>query len=71
MGMIRHAAVADRSENRQLFPLTAAAVDMLTAVFGPVRVRYTCEGGREIGVKDAPQPDTPRNNPPPATRRPV
>lgn len=61
---------SDRSENRQLFPLTAAAVDMFAAVFGPVRVRYTCEGGREIGVKDAP-PDTPRNNPPPATRRPV
>ena len=61
---------SDRSENRQLFPLTAAAVDLFTAVFGPVRVRYTCEGGREIGVKDAP-PDTPRNNPPPATRRPV
>ena len=46
-----------REDNRQAFPLTAAAVDMLTAVFGPVRVRYTCEGGREVGRRDAPGPD--------------
>ena len=60
-----------REDNRAAFPQTAAAVDMFAAVFGPVRVRYTCEGGREVGVKDAPPPVTPRNNPPPATRRPV
>lgn len=62
--------MADRDSNRALFPLTAAVVDMFTAAFGPVRVRYTCEAGREMGVKDAP-PDTPRNNSPPATRRPT
>jgi hypothetical protein len=46
-----------REDNRHAFPLTAAAVDLFTAVFGPVRVRYTSEGGREVGRRDAPGPD--------------
>lgn len=45
-----------REDNRSAFPETAAVVDLYTAAFGPVRVRYTCEGGRELGQRDAPPP---------------
>lgn len=51
--------MTDRASNRATFPETAAAVDMFTAAFGPVRVRYICEGGREVGTKDAPPPVKP------------
>lgn len=47
----------NRESNRSEFPLTAAAVDMFTAAFGPVRVRYIEEGGRTMGRPDAPGPD--------------
>lgn len=57
MAVIRCVVVADRTTNRAAFPLTAYAVDMFTAAFGPVRVRYIEEGGRTMGRPDAPGPD--------------
>lgn len=42
-----------RERNRQLMPGVASIVDELSAVFGPVKVRWAREGDREIGVRDA------------------
>lgn len=50
--------MTDRDTNRTTFPLTAAAVDLFTAAFGPVRVRYIEEGGRTMG-KRSPEPSPP------------
>lgn len=37
--------------HREDFPGVAAIVDELAAVFGPVKVRWAEEGGREIGTR--------------------
>jgi hypothetical protein len=42
--------VSQRAANRAEFPLAAAIVDELQAVFGKVRVVYVCEGGRSVGT---------------------
>lgn len=37
--------------HRESFPGVAVIVDELAAVFGPVKVRWAEEGGREIGTR--------------------
>lgn len=44
---------ARRERNRASMPGVAAIVDEVSAVFGPVRVRWAKEGDREIGVRDS------------------
>ncbi len=41
-----------REENRRRFPGVAAITDELSAIFGPVKVRYAVENGVEIGNKN-------------------
>lgn len=41
--------MSDAADNRAEFPLAAAIVDDVQAVFGKVAVRYVCEGGKSVG----------------------
>lgn len=38
--------------NREAFPGVASIVDELTKVFGPVKVKWACENGQEVGKRD-------------------
>ena len=38
--------------NREAFPGVASIVDELTKVFGPIKVKWASENGREMGKRD-------------------
>lgn len=42
---------AKRDRNREAFPAVAQMVDELSKTFGPIRVLWASEGGKEIGKK--------------------